>query len=269
MVGGILSKLDASFPAYFATVIYILDIFLVFFFLPETRVGSKETSTNSSNSISSIFGSIIPVLKSPEVGIILIIYFLFALSVEIFAYNFALWAAVRKLHSKTILIYNLKNIKEKFKIGPTETGFIRSFQSVVEVLNQTFGIRLYMHYFDETHLILGSIFILMFAYGGMILIESSSMLVFLLVPLTLSRTTISTLLFSKITKSITKEKSGLVLGVSDSLESLSRIICPTFGGILIHYSLNLLPFTSIILLSITAINVYSFFFSKVPESKIL
>jgi len=107
--------------------------------------------------------------------------------------------------------------------------------SVLETITQS-TVGLLTKRFGEYHLILISAIISALSFFGLALSFDITHLILLFIPFVFSAGILSTCITSFLTKSVKREDIGITLGVSDSLESISRVISPTVGGILFEFA---------------------------------
>jgi predicted MFS family arabinose efflux permease len=75
---------------------------------------------------------------------------------------------------------------------------------------------------------------MVFGLAGWAVTPNLPVLLVVILPLSLGGGTLNTILNSAITKAVTREEIGGTLGISTSLESITRVISPSAGGFLLQ-----------------------------------
>ena len=86
---------------------------------------------------------------------------------------------------------------------------------------------------SEKQLIFGSTILLTVSFVGWAFTPSLAVLLIVLIPLSIGTGVMNTVISSALSKSVYPEEVGGTLGLSASLESFSRVIAPTLGGLLL------------------------------------
>jgi DHA1 family tetracycline resistance protein-like MFS transporter len=87
--------------------------------------------------------------------------------------------------------------------------------------------------FPESRLIFGAVIVLAFSLLAWAFTPSVLLLLVVLAPLAFASGVLNTVINSSITKSVYPEEVGGALGVASSIESLTRVIGPAAGGLLL------------------------------------
>lgn len=214
-VGGILSVYGFAVPAFVAAGFSMVSILGVLFFLtesltPEARV-DLEKQARQSFSIRTLWQAI----NRPRVGPILHVRFFYGLAFAIFQTIFPLYALYR------------------FDLDARNTGFILTYVGILVVFVQGFLVGWLASRFDENRLIFLTTVIMGISLFAWALAPSVAALLVILAPLAFAAGILNTLLNSTLSKAVYTEEVGGTLGLSASLESLTRVISPSFGGYLL------------------------------------
>lgn len=214
-VGGILSVYGFAVPAFVAAGFSMVSILGVLFFLtesltPEARV-DLEKQARQSFSIRTLWQAI----NRPRVGPILHVRFFYGLAFAIFQTIFPLYALFR------------------FDLDARNTGFILTYVGILVVFVQGFLVGWLASRFDENRLIFLTTVIMGISLFAWALAPSVAALLVILAPLAFAAGILNTLLNSTLSKAVYAEEVGGTLGLSASLESLTRVISPSFGGYLL------------------------------------
>jgi predicted MFS family arabinose efflux permease len=94
------------------------------------------------------------------------------------------------------------------------------------------GIGLLTKRFSENRIILAALWLMFIGFIGWSLTPNLPVMLLVILPLAGGGWIANTLLTSGITKAVAAEEIGGMLGFSNSLESLTRVISPIVGGIL-------------------------------------
>jgi DHA1 family tetracycline resistance protein-like MFS transporter len=216
-LGGILSQFGFMVPALVAAGLAIINLVLVFFWLPESLTKEKrDAMLERNNQIPFTIPALIAVLRRPHVGPLLSTRFFFAIAFSMFTSVFALYG-----------LY-------KFKLNAQTTGYVLAYVGVLSVIVQGFLIGLLTARFKEAILIFWSIAIMSVSLLGWALAPSLPVLIIILIPIAFAGGVFNTVINSSISKSVHPDEVGGMLGIGASLESMTRVISPILGGILLQ-----------------------------------
>ena len=154
-------------------------------------------------------------LKRPFSGSLLITRFFFGLAFALFQTIFALYAL------------------ERFNLTAVQTGHVLTYVGVLSVITQGFLIgRITQRYRDDL-LIMVSVVVMAFGLLGWAVSPTVLFLLVIMAPTAIAGGLLNTLLTSTLTKAVTNDEVGGIIGFSTSIESLTRVIAPTLGGFLL------------------------------------
>ena len=210
-IGGLLSSVSLSAPAFAAAALTVANVIFGYFKLPESlpaeRRSERLASINPLRRLSAVVGrqSIRPLLA----GVLLL-----NLAFASMQSNFAVFSAAR------------------FGYGPTQIAFIFAFIGVMAVLMQGFLLRKLVPLFGEARL----------AVTGMALMSAGFVLVasvptaWLLYPavgvIAIGSSMANPNLTSLISRRVSSREQGSVLGGTQALTSLTMVIGPLVSGLL-------------------------------------
>ena len=213
--GGILSQWGYAVPAFVAAGLVSINLLMVALWLPESLPPEKrETATEKRPAVN--VTALIDALKRPFTGPLLITRFFFGLAFSIFQTIFALYALRR------------------FDLGATETGFILTYVGVLAAIVQGGLVGRLSQRFRDDLLIFSSVGIMALSLLGWALAPSVTVLLIILIPTAFAGGILNTVLSSALTKTVQPQEIGGILGLSASIESATRVIAPTLGGILLE-----------------------------------
>jgi MFS family permease len=123
--------------------------------------------------------------------------------------------------------------QKRLGLTSTQTGYVLAYVGLLIVLVQGLGIGRLTKRFAENRLILAASAILAVSLLGWALAPSVAVLLVVLVPTAFASGVLNTVINSAITKSVYPEEVGGALGLAASIESLTRVVGPLAGGVLL------------------------------------
>jgi DHA1 family tetracycline resistance protein-like MFS transporter len=214
VTGGLLSRWGYAVPAFAAAGMSLINLILVAVWLPESLSAEKRTRLSEKKPVISL-PSMIAAIKRPFTGSLLISRFFFGLAFSIFQTIFSLYALTR------------------FNLTAAQTGYILTYVGILSVITQGFLVGRLTNGVREDILIMGSVLVMAFCLLGWALAPSVAVLLVVLAPTSLAGGLLNTLLSSVLTKAVNPQEIGGILGTSASIDSLTRVIAPSLGGVLL------------------------------------
>jgi DHA1 family tetracycline resistance protein-like MFS transporter len=212
--GGLLSQWGFDVPAFVAAGLVTVNLLMVSLWLPESLPPEKrEAAVNKRPAVT--FSALLEALKRPFSGPLLITRFFFGLAFSTFQTIFALYALRR------------------FNLDATQTGFILTYVGVLAAVVQGVLVGRLSERFRDDVLIFVSVGIMALSLLGWALAPSVIVLLIILAPTAFAGGILNTVLSSALTKAVEPQEVGGILGLSASIESATRVIAPTLGGILL------------------------------------
>ena len=215
-VGGLLSQFGYSVPALAAAGLSFLNLISIFFFLPESLTEERRLAMREKKRPPVTLKALGVALNRPKVGPLLHVRFFFALAFAMFQSIFSLYAAY-KLH-----------------LTPQSTGYVLAYVGLLSVLVQGVGVGLITKRFKENAILITSMWLMVFGLAGWAITPNLPVLLVVMLPLSMGGGMLNTVINSAITKAVSREEIGGTLGISTSLESVSRVIAPSAGGFLLQ-----------------------------------
>lgn len=215
-VGGFLSTWGYSTPAFVAAGLTFLNIISIYFWLPESLTHKDTDAAKVSNRPGFTLGALIQALKRPIVGPLLIVRFFFGMAFATFQTIFALYA------------------QYKLALTPQTVGYILAYVGVLSVLVQGVGIGLLIKKYTENQLIITGLWLMTLGLLGWAFTPNLPILLIVMLPLALAGGVLNTVINSSISKAVKVDEIGGMLGISASLESVTRVVSPTIGGYLLQ-----------------------------------
>ncbi|MCX7671439.1 MAG: MFS transporter [Anaerolineae bacterium] len=215
VVGGLLSRWGYAVPAFVAAGLATANWFAVLFLLPESLTPEARLAMAQRPRAEFSLRALVRALNRPRVGPLLHIRFLFALASGLFQSIFALYA------------------QQRLGLDAQVTGYVLGYVGLLVVIVQGGLIGRLTARFAEKQLIFASTILLVFAFVAWALTPSLPILLIVLIPMSVGTGVMNTVINSALSKSVYPEEVGGTLGLAASLESLTRVIAPTVGGVLL------------------------------------
>ena len=159
--------------------------------------------------------ALISALRRPFSGSLLITRFFFGLAFSIFQTIFSLYALRR------------------FGLDAQQTGFVLTYVGVLSVIVQGGVVGKLSERFRDDVLIFISVGLMAVSLLGWGFAPSVVVLLIIMVPIAFSGGVLNTIISSALTKTVQPQEIGGILGLSTSIESLTRVLAPTIGGVLL------------------------------------
>ncbi|HUX11536.1 MAG TPA: MFS transporter [Spirochaetia bacterium] len=215
LFGGILVNFGFSVPPLVAAGLSAINLLMVSVFLPESLPAERGgTRTRSSGRLFPL-ARLGETLRKRPVGDVLAVTFVYGLAFTMFEMIFSLFA------------------QKRLGLSAQVRSYVLGYVGVLLALVQGGGIGLLTKRFEERKLILVSAAVMSISVGLWAFSTSILYLLIVLAPLSLAAGIITTLLRSVLSKSVAPEDVGGTLGLSNSLDSLNRVISPAIGGLMI------------------------------------
>ncbi|KAM4846074.1 solute carrier family 22 member 18 isoform 1-T2 [Thomomys bottae] len=119
-----------------------------------------------------------------------------------------------------------------FQLEAAQTGYLMSFFGVLQMVVQGLVIGRLSRYFSEDALLRASVLVFTMVGLGMVLMSSVFHYCLLMPGLVFSLCTLNVVTDSMLTKSVSAADTGTMLGISASVQPLTRTVGPTLGGLL-------------------------------------
>jgi MFS transporter, DHA1 family, tetracycline resistance protein len=234
VTGGVLSQWGYAVPALAAAGLTLINLVLVAAWLPESLTAAKRAEMTEKRPPITL-KAMLNALQRPFTGPLLISRFFFGLAFAIFQTIFSLYALSR------------------FNLTAAQTGYILTYVGVLSVFTQGFLVGRLSGRVRDDILVVGSIALMTLCLVGWALAPSVAVLLIILAPTSISGGMLNTVLSSALTKAVPPQEIGGILGLSASIDSLTRVFAPALGGVLLGSLGTWAPglFGAIILLGLT------------------
>lgn len=212
--GGLLSVYGFAVPAFAAAGLSLISILGVIFFLPESLTPESRAELAKSRQEFSI-KRLWVTLNRPRVGPLFHVRFTYGLAFSTFQSIFPLYA------------------QYKLGLDARGTGFVLTYVGILVVFVQGFLIGWLASRYDEYRLIFWAAISITVTFFAWAVAPNLIGLLIILAPLAAAAGVLNTLINSTLSKSVYQEEVGGTLGISASLESLTRALSPSAGGYLL------------------------------------
>lgn len=216
-IGGILSRWGTNVPFLFAAGLAFANAVLLYFTLPETVTPDHPARVSAAGGRG--WAQLVSSLKQPRLGFILTIYFLFVVAFSIMTTTFSLFTMYR------------------FGFDATHNGYLFAYVGIIAVLIQGGLLGRLVKRFGELPLVLVGAFMFAVSLLAIPFTGPNTGLMTLLIvggAFALGNSLSTPALTSLASKSVGEGEQGGVLGVTQSVSSLSRAVGPSIAAFLIH-----------------------------------
>ncbi len=214
-LGGALSQWGYSLPAFIAASVSFLNLLSIFFLLPESLTAERREAVMLRQRPPFTLKALTQALNRPKVGPLLHVRFFYGLAFATFQSIFALFAQAIGLSSQS-------------------TGYVLAYVGLLSVVVQGGLIGLLTRRFRENWLIITGLWLMTGALLAWAFTANLWLLLVVMLPLSLSGGVLNTVIQSAISKSVSREEVGGILGITASLEAVTRVIAPSVGGFLLQ-----------------------------------
>ncbi len=212
--GGLLSQWGYNIPAFAAAGASLVNMISIYFFLPESLTGERQAANQQHQRPPFTLNALTAALNRPKIGSLLLVRFFLMLAFVMFQSVFALFA------------------QHRLGLSSESTGFVMTYVGFYSVLVQGVGIGLLTKRFSDNRIILMALGMTFLGLVGWSVTPDLSVMLIVLLPLFGGVWIVNTIITSGITKLVAAEEIGGMLGISNALESITRVISPAIGGLL-------------------------------------
>jgi len=194
-----------------------LSLVLIIIYLPNIKKEGTETKKKSS-----IFNvkEILALLLIPEAQVILLMKTICGVPIGILQSMFSVIAM------------------EQFNLPADQNGMVLSYIGVLSMIMQGVGISVATKLSSERSILKLSSAMLIITYYLLSLLDGFTQFLILQIPLVCSLALINSILQSSITKSVSPNMTGTMLGLNMAVNSVIRTFSPTVGGIMLSSALG-------------------------------
>ena len=213
-IGGFLSQFGYQVPAFAAAGLSFLSMALTFFLLHEPERKATASREFSVKALKRAFAH-------PTIGILLTMVFTFGLAFAMFQTSFALFASAR------------------FGFDVQQTALVLTYVGVLSVIMQLVVVKRVVKRLGENRSIMVTMASLALGLVLMAAVQNPWMLIVVMPILSFGGGVTSPVLTSLISKSVDRAEVGGMLGISTSVDSLSRVAAPILGNALLAFGSGL------------------------------
>lgn len=213
-VGGALSQIGYSIPAFAAAAVSLSNLLLITFLLSESLTEEQRKNASPRHKPPFTLHALIEALKQPKVGPLLHVRLFYGLAFATFQSIFALYAQSIGLSSQT-------------------TGYVLAYVGLLSVIVQGGLIGILTRRFRENWLIITGLWVMAGTLFAWSFTSKLWLLLVVMLPLALAGGVLNTVIQSSISKAVNRDEVGGILGIAASLEAITRVIAPTMGGFLL------------------------------------
>lgn len=213
LFGGLLMNVSIHAPAFVAAGIAAVNLLIISLVLPESHPKEKRNKVRKIRIID--IKAFSQVFAQQDSRKFLSIIFFYTMAFNMFETMFS---------SHGMLAIGLT---------AQSRGFILAYMGVLIAAMQGGLIGKLTSRFKELSLLNLSNFILVFSLAGWAFVKTTTQLVIIIIPISFAAAIQSVIQKSLLSKSVDGDNQGMVLGVSTSLESFTRIVAPVLGGFLL------------------------------------
>jgi DHA1 family tetracycline resistance protein-like MFS transporter len=199
---------DIESPAWIAAALSLLAFLGVVFLLPESLTAERRGDSRTRSRAHAVLSA----LHRPVLSRLILIFFLVILAFAGMESTFALWAM------------------EEFGWGPRQTGFVFAYVGALSAILQGGLIGRLAGRFGEERLLLGGLVLIGIGLVVLPLAHNLAALCLAVSGLALGMGLTQPSLNSLISRRASREEQGEVMGVSQSVGSLSRVLGPFAAG---------------------------------------
>ena len=214
-IGGALSVYGFAVPSFVAAGLAFVNLLTVFFFLPESLTEERRAEIMSQRKAEVSIAALLAALARPVVGSLLWVRFGFAIAFNSFQTVFPLY-----------VLY-------KFGLGAQQTGYILAYIGVVLVIMQGGFIGPLSARFKESNLLVTFLAFTLVGMIGWAVVPSVPLLLVAMFPMAVGAGSFNALINSAISKAVTPDEVGGMLGFGAGLESATRIVMPAVASYLL------------------------------------
>ena len=213
-MGGFLSQFGYQVPAFAAAGLSFLSMALTFFLLHEPERKAPASREFSVKALKRAFAH-------PTIGLLLTMVFTFGLAFAMFQTSFALFASAR------------------FGFDVQQTALVLTYVGVLSVIMQLVVVKRVVKRLGENRSIMVTMASLALGLVLMAAVQNPWMLIVVMPILSFGGGVTSPVLTSLISKSVDRAEVGGMLGISTSVDSLSRVAAPILGNALLAFGSGL------------------------------
>jgi MFS transporter, DHA1 family, tetracycline resistance protein len=238
-LGGTLSVYGFDVPAFVAAGLCFINLLTVFFWLPESLTLERRAALTAQKKANVSFGALLAALQHPSAGPLLWVRVGFAVAFNSFQSVFALYTL------------------NKFGLTAQQTGYILAYVGIVLVIMQGGLIGPLSARFKESSLLVTFIIFATLGLFGWAIAQTVPVMLAAMFPLAIGAGSFNAVINSAISKTVSHEEVGGMLGFSAGLESATRVVMPALAAYLLgRYGTSAPGYMATFVMIITVIYSY-------------
>jgi MFS transporter, DHA1 family, tetracycline resistance protein len=213
--GGLLSTWGFAVPAFVAAGLAALNLVSIFIYLPESLTPEVRAQLSARARPAFTLAALSKALNRVRVGPLIHIRFFYGMAFSMFQTIFPLYA------------------QSHLGLNAVKTGFVLTYVGILAALVQGVAVGRISRRFPDPQIILWSSAIMSLSFLAWAGVPNVWLMLVAMTPIAVAGGTLNTILNSALTKAVYPEEIGGTLGLSASAESLTRVISPSLGGLLL------------------------------------
>ena len=214
--GGLLARWGVAVPAFAAAGLALVNFAWVLAALPESLTAERRAALKLNPAPPVTAGALAAALRRPVLGPLLHARLFYALAFGVFQASFALWASRR------------------LGLEAQSTAYVLAYVGLLSVLIQGFAIGPLAKRYSERTLIVAGILVLAASLAAWGFVPNLWLLLVVTAPTAFAAGVLNVALTSALTKATAREDVGGTLGLATALQSLTGIVAPLLGGLLMQ-----------------------------------
>jgi MFS family permease len=221
-ISGFLSQYDYSYPAWAAAALSLTSILCTYFLLPQVKPHQDEGQAGPGGKRLGLldWGAYAEYFRRPELGKLLLNFFVFALMFGLYLSGFALFAERR---------FTL----DGRGFGPKEVGYLYAYAGLLGVFIQGGLLGRLVKRFGEKNLVMVGYAAAALGMVGIAGAKPLGVLMLVFTAVSFGNSVLRPCLTALVTQHSSPREQGLVLGLTQSLYSVAMILSPIISGWLI------------------------------------
>ena len=224
-LSGFLSQYDITYPAWAAAILSMTSVLCTYFLLPEAKphVGGPGEAGPGGKRLGLLdWGEYAKYFRNAELASILVQFFLFCVMFSMFISGFALFAERRFLVGGR-------------PFGPKEVGYLYAYSGLLGVIIQGGLLGRLVKRFGEKPLARAGFLSAAFGLTALAFVKPVLWLLPVFTFTAFGTGVLRPALTSLVTRLADRKEQGVVLGLTQSLNSISSILAPLLAGFLIGH----------------------------------
>lgn len=246
-LGGMLSVYGFAVPSFVSAGLAFINLLTVYFWLPESLTEERRAELSSKKQPEISLNALFAALQRPVVGPLLWVRFGFAVAFNSFQTVFPLYV----LH--------------KFGLDAQQTGYILAYMGIILVAMQGGAIGPLSMRFKESNLLVTFLGFSLVGMIGWAFTPSVTVLLVAMFPMAVGAGSFNALINSAISKAVTPDEVGGMLGFGAGLESATRVVMPALASYLLGaFNPSAPGYMGSVVLAIVVVYAYAHLIAK-PE----